>query len=85
MESVAGRLGPVLQVGETHAEREERRQKRGRVKEESVRGVDGGEGGEGGEGERKRKLGRNVLWEEDIYQEPADAIPHRERRLTSYF
>ena len=77
MESVAARLGPVLQVGEDHVEREGRR--RGEREERGeVEGVDG-------EGERRRRRqGRSVLWDED-YQEPEDGIPQRERRLTSYF
>ena len=76
MESVAARLGPVLQVGEDHVERGGRR--RGEREERGeVEGV-------GGEGERRRGQGRSVLWDED-YQEPEDGIPQRERRLTSYF
>ena len=78
MESVAARLGSMLQLGDEqqHGSGDGGSKRRG-----------GSEKIEDSVSERQRKVGNSILWEEEEedYQEPDDAIPYRERRLTSWF
>ena len=81
MESVAARLGSMLQLGDEQQHGSGDGGSKRRVGSEKMKDE------EDSLSERQRKVGNSILWEEDEedYQEPDDAIPYRERRLTSWF